>query len=115
MKAVIKNRPKGNQPKTYIGAIFNDGGGIIISVDVFGAPHIKRVPPREPVIQQFIVASNLLAQAEQVESEEMRGQLNALAEQLTKKAFPGFQSWLADAGIAGGLPIGRSTSPSPQR
>ena len=32
----VKNRVKGKQPKIYIGGIFSDGGGFIISVDVWG-------------------------------------------------------------------------------
>ncbi len=44
----IKNRNKGNTPKVYIGGIFQDGGGPIITPDRTGRVSIKRVPPYSP-------------------------------------------------------------------
>ena len=43
---------KGKQPKIFLGGIFSDGGGIIISWDRWGNPHFKRVPPRSPYVMR---------------------------------------------------------------
>lgn len=83
----VKNRVKGKQPKGYIGGIFSDGGGVIISVDVWGHPHIKRVPPREPLVENMAAVSSLLQQAEKTKNKETRKQLNDLAVQLAGKAL----------------------------
>jgi hypothetical protein len=96
----IPNKKKGNQPKVFLGAVFSDGGGILITIDVFGGAHIKRIPPRQDDVQRLIVASNLLEQSEKVESRETRKQIHDLAEQIVKDAFPAFQSRLVDMGVA---------------
>lgn len=90
----IKNRVKGKQPKVYIGGIFSDGGGFIISVDVWGHPHIKRIPPWEPLIENLAVASTLLQQAGKTKNLQTRKQLNELAVQLAGKALPGMNAQL---------------------
>ena len=82
-----KNRVKGKQPKVYIGGIFSDGGGVIISVDVWGHPHIKRIPPWEPLVENLAVVSNLLQQTGKTKNKETRTQLNELAVQLAGKAL----------------------------
>jgi hypothetical protein len=46
----LKNRNKGNNPKVYIGGIFNDGGGTIIVPDRTGRVSIKHVPPYSPLL-----------------------------------------------------------------
>ena len=88
----VKNRVKGKQPKVYIGGIFNDGGGFIISVDVWGHPHIKRIPPWEPLVANLAVISNLLQQAGKTKDQRTRNQFNALALQVAEKALPGMRS-----------------------
>jgi len=92
LMAPVKNRVKGRQPKVYIGGIFNDGGGIVISVDVWGHPVIKRIPPWEPLIEALEVMSNLLQLAEKTKSQPMRKQLNDLILQLAGKALPGMSA-----------------------
>ncbi len=87
----VKNRVKGKQPKVYIGGIFADGGGFVISIDVWGHPHIKRIPPWEPLIENLAVVSNLLQQAGKTKNQETRKQLNALALQIAGKALPGMK------------------------
>ena len=90
--APVKNRVKGKQPKVYIGGIFNDGGGFIISVDVWGHPHIKRIPPWEPLLESLAVVSNLLQQAGKTKNLGIRKQLNELALQVAEKVLPGMRS-----------------------
>ncbi len=84
----VKNRVKGKQPKVYIGGIFSDGGGVVISVDVWGHPHIKRIPPWEPLVENMTVVANLLQQAGKTKNREIRNQLNTLALQFAGKALP---------------------------
>jgi hypothetical protein len=90
--APVKNRVKGKQPKVYIGGIFNDGGGFIVSVDVWGRPHIKRIPPWEPLLENLAVVSNLLQQAGKTKNLGIRKQLNELALQVAEKVLPGMRS-----------------------
>lgn len=90
--APVKNRVKGKQPKVYIGGIFNDGGGFIISVDVWGHPHIKRIPPWEPLLENLAVLSNLLQQARKTKNLGIREQLNEFALQVAEKVLPGMRS-----------------------
>jgi hypothetical protein len=51
--------------------IFNNAGGFIISLDVWGRPHIKPVPPWQPLVERLAAVSNLLAQAEKPRSREL--------------------------------------------
>ena len=88
----VTNRIKGNQPKVFIGGIFEGGAGIVITIDVWGRPHIKRVPPRQPDVMRLSAASALLAQADKISSRTMRKQMTALAEQIVKEALPGLQA-----------------------
>jgi hypothetical protein len=90
--APVKNRVKGKQPKVYLGGIFTDGGGFIISVDVWGHPHIKRIPPWEPLVENLAVVSNLLQQARKTKNLETRKQLNTLALHIAEKALPEMRS-----------------------
>ncbi len=92
--AIPKNKKKGNQPKVFFG-IFNDAGGFIISVDVWGHPHITRVPPRQPDIERMAVAANLLAQADKVKNRETRKQLESTAQQIAGEAIPALRQRLA--------------------
>jgi len=87
----IKNRKKGNQPKVYFG-IFNDAGGFIISVDVWGRPILKRVPPWQPFVERLAVVSNLLMQAEKTKDRGTRKQLHSLAQQIVGAALPAIQA-----------------------
>jgi hypothetical protein len=84
---IPKGKKKGNQPKVFIG-IFNDAGGFIISVDVWGRPHIKPVPPWQPDIERLATAANLLAQAGKVKNRETRKQLEATAQRIAGEAMP---------------------------
>lgn len=87
----IKSRKKGNQPKVYFG-IFNDAGGFIISVDVWGRPILKRVPPWQPFVERLAAVSSLLAQAEKTKDRGTRKQLQSLAEQIVGDAMPAIQA-----------------------
>jgi len=87
----IKSRKKGNQPKVYFG-IFNDAGGFIISVDVWGRPILKRVPPWQPFVDILAAAANLLAQAERSRNRQTRQQLNARAQQMAAKVLPALRA-----------------------
>jgi hypothetical protein len=60
----LRPRKKGNQPQWVIGGVDNDGGGYIITTDRWFHPHVKRVPPWDPGIKLFSVASDLLDQLE---------------------------------------------------
>ncbi|HLZ04894.1 MAG TPA: hypothetical protein VKR55_22425 [Bradyrhizobium sp.] len=44
----VTNRNKGKTPRVYVGGIFNDGGGTIITPDRTGRVSIKQVPPYSP-------------------------------------------------------------------
>lgn len=86
------NLKKGGQPKIYIGGIFSDGGGIIISPDQWGRPHFKRVPPWQPDVMRLSVAANLVAGAKKISSRATRKQMQTLAEKIVMEALPGIQS-----------------------
>lgn len=91
---IPKNKKKGNQPKVFFG-IFNDAGGFIISVDVWGHPIIKRVPPWQPDIERLAAAAQLLAQAEKVKNRQTRRQLEVAAQQMAGEAIPSLRERVA--------------------
>jgi len=88
----VGSKKKGNQPKVWIGAIFQDGGGVVISVDVFGRPVLKRIPPWQPDVARLAIVGNLLSAADRVRDRATRKQLNTLAEQIATEALPGLQA-----------------------
>jgi hypothetical protein len=55
----IKNRRKGNQPKWFFG-VWNDAGGFIVTVDLWGRPHIKRIPPWQPDVARGAQAARVI-------------------------------------------------------
>lgn len=71
--------------KTPIGAfyspgVFNDGGGIIIYPGHDGKIHIKRIPPRAPVLQGLSLVANLIAAQEKSKRPGAGKEIGMLAE-----------------------------------
>lgn len=72
--------------KTPIGAfyspgIFNGGGGIIIYPGHDGKIHIKRIPPRAPVLQGLSLIANLIAAQEKSKRSTASKEIGRLAEE----------------------------------
>ena len=78
--------------KTPIGAfyspgIFNDGGGIIIYPGHDGKIHVKRIPPRAPVLQGLSLVANLVAAQEKSKRPGASKEISMLAEQFGADAL----------------------------
>jgi hypothetical protein len=87
----IPAKKKGNQPKVWVGGIFQDGGGFVISFDRTGRISIKPVPPWQPDIARLAVIGSLVQTAQKAKSRADRKQLNILAEQIAADALAGIQ------------------------